>query len=268
VDIELALLKLTANKRGDNRIGNGEHYIFERLRQQYPSPGQVPLARRWEAIWTLIVRGLAYVDYSQGNWDNAELRPTALGRAVIEDPDFNPDSGSGYVDQIQASIPAASATVLQYIGEAHRAFTARCFFATAVMVGVASEAAFLEMAPSFGSWLQGNEQTQFLQVLNNPRVMFLETFKAFRKRVEGKAPLLPPDLGDSLDLTLNAVLDALRVYRNQAGHPTGKQIDRETAFIILQMAPRYLQKLYELKEFFDRANAASASGATDAAPHP
>jgi len=260
MDLEQALLRLAADKSGDNRIGTGEHYIFDRLKHHHPDLGRLPLARRWEAIWALIARGLAYVDFSQNNWDNAVLLLTTAGLAVANDPNFSPDDGSAYVDEVRSSVPDASATVLQYIGEAHRAYIARCFFATAVMVGVASEAAFLEMAPSFGSWLQGTEQTQFLQVLNNPRMMYLETFKAFRKRVEGKAPQLPPDLADGLDLTLSAVLDALRVYRNQSGHPTGKQIDRGTAFTILQMTPRYLQKMYDLKAFFDQASTTSAVG--------
>ncbi len=255
MDLEHALLTLAANDRADNRVGSCRHSIFQRLAQQYPALGQLPMTRRWEAIWTLIARGLAYVDYSQGNWDNATLELTAAGRAVAEDPNFNPDTGSGYVHQVRASVPDASVTVLQYVAEAHRAYEARCFFATAVMVGVASEAAFLEMAPSFGAWLQGAEQTRFLQVLNTPRLMYLEKFKEFRTRIEGKTARLPPGLADGLDLTLSAVLDALRVYRNQAGHPTGKQIDRGTAFTILQMVPRYLQKMYELKAFFDQANA-------------
>jgi uncharacterized lipoprotein NlpE involved in copper resistance len=59
------------------------------------------------------------------------------------------------------------------------------------------------------------------------------------------------------------------VYRDQAGHPTGKQIDRGTAFTILQMVPRYLQKMYDLKAFFDQASATSAAtGVNFAAPQP
>lgn len=256
MDLERALLALAADD--DRRIGSCNHYLFQRLQSEFPDLGRLPLSRRWQAIWTLIARGLAYVDFSKGNWDNATLELTDSGRAVVSDPEFNPDTGSAYVRQVRASVPDASATVLQYVTEAHRAYEARCFFATAVMVGVASEAAFLEMAPSFASWLPPGEQVRFRQVFDSPRVMYLEKFKEFRTRIDGKTPQLPPDLADGLDLTLSAVLDALRVYRNQAGHPTGKQIDRGTAFTILQMVPRYLQRMYDIKVFFDQANAAAA----------
>ena len=52
-------------------------------------------------------------------------------------------------------------------------------------------------------------------------------------------------------LTLDSVLDLLRIYRNQAGHPTGKHVSRDDAFITLQMFARYLQKLYTLRSFFE-----------------
>lgn len=52
-------------------------------------------------------------------------------------------------------------------------------------------------------------------------------------------------------LTFDAVLDLLRIYRNDSGHPTGKHIDHDTAFINLQMFARYLEKLYQFKAFFD-----------------
>jgi len=215
-----------------------------------------------------MARGLAYVDFSPGEWDNATLEVTDAGRAVAEDPEFNPDTGTAYVDQFRTSVPDASPTVLRHVSEAHRAYEARCFFAPAVMVGVASEAAFLEMAPSFGAWLPSGEQTRFFQDFNSPRVMYLEKFRQFRTRIEGKTPQLPPHLADGLDLTLSAVLDALRIYRNQAGHPTGKEIDRGTAFTILQMVPRYLQRMYDLKKFFDQENAAPVATAVQVTASP
>ncbi len=259
MDLECALLTLASNGRNDKRIGSGQHYLFQLLHAQYPELARLPLPLRWEAIWTLISRGLAYVDLSAGNWDNATFNLTTLGRAVAEDPDFNPESGITYMDQVLATVPNASPTVIQYVTEGHRAYEARCYFATAVMVGVASEAAFLEMAPSFGAWLQGAEQTKFLQVVNSPRVIYLEKFKEFRTRIEGKTSLLPPDLADGLALTLSAVLDALRVYRNHVGHPTGKQIDRGTAFTILQLVPRYLQRMYDMMTFFNQNHANTVS---------
>jgi len=76
-------------------------------------------------------------------------------------------------------------------------------------------------------------------------------FNEFRKRVEPHKPELPAHLSDGMALTMDAVLDLLRINRNDAGHPTERTIDREGAFISLQMFARYLQKLYAFKAFFE-----------------
>ncbi len=68
---------------------------------------------------------------------------------------------------------------------------------------------------------------------------------------------MPGELADGMSLTLDSVLDVLRTYRNDADHPTGKRISRDDAFINLQMFVRYLQKLYALKNFFERDDIAN-----------
>ena len=60
-------------------------------------------------------------------------------------------------------------------------------------------------------------------------------------------------VADGLDLTLNAVTDLLRVSRNDAGHPTGRSIDRDDCFIHLRMFVRYTHKLYLLKAHLQTA---------------
>jgi hypothetical protein len=65
-------------------------------------------------------------------------------------------------------------------------------------------------------------------------------------------------------LTLDSVLDVLRIQRNDAGHPTGRHLSRDDVFISLQMLSRYLEKLYRLKAFFDAA--ATAGGLAGSAP--
>ena len=59
--------------------------------------------------------------------------------------------------------------------------------------------------------------------------------------------LLPDELSDGLDLNISAVADLLRAVRNDAGHPTGRRLDRGDCFVHLQMFLRYMQKLYGLQ---------------------
>lgn len=86
---------------------------------------------------------------------------------------------------------------------------------------------------------------------------YIDKFQEFRKRLEAHKPELPEDLRDGMSLWLDGVLDLLRIYRNDAGHPTGKRLDREDAFTLLALFVRYAQKLYALKRVFDAASAAT-----------
>jgi hypothetical protein len=68
--------------------------------------------------------------------------------------------------------------------------------------------------------------------------------------VEARRVQLPNTLVDGMALTMDSVLDLLRVYRNDAGHPTGKSVTREDQYTHLQLFIRYLEKLYALRAFF------------------
>jgi hypothetical protein len=46
------------------------------------------------------------------------------------------------------------------------------------------------------------------------------------------------------------VLDLLRANRNDAGHPTGIQLEREDCFVNLRIFARLAERMYALKSFF------------------
>lgn len=249
--LQTTLLKLLANPNTDTRLGRGRHYLAEALRSQFPSNQQPTPRQIMSAVWSLISQGLAYIDYSQPAPENWKLCLTDAGLAAARDEAMNPDNPGDYIERLRAVVPGASPTVLQYAREAVISYNSRCYLASAVMLGVASEAAFLEMARSFGNWLPNGQRQRFLKIIENPHTIYLKKFIEFRKRVEPLKSSIPGELSDGMSLTLDSVLDLLRIYRNEAGHPTGKQVTREDAFINLQMFARYLQKLYALKAFFD-----------------
>ena len=199
----------------------------------------------------MLGQGLIHIDMSQPAHENWTWRLSSAGRAARTDAEINPDDPQGYLLRVKETVSSASETTMMYLEEAVLSYTGRRYLASAVMLGVAAEAAFLEMARSFGAWLPANESRTFLVIMDNQRQGYLAKFAEFRKRIEPRKPKLPRELADGMALTLDSVLDVLRIYRNDAGHPTGKRIDREDAFINLQMAARALQKIYALKAFFD-----------------
>lgn len=202
-------------------------------------------------MWHMVGDGLIYIDIEQPGPGNWELRLTEKGKNVLKsDDDFNPYDPDGYIDRLKGRIPDLDDVVLLYAKESLRSFNSDCYLAASVMLGVASERAFLLLAESFGSWLPKNQSEKFLKIAQDSKQNFLAKFSEFRKRIEPCKPNIPAEYSDNMALMLDSVCDLIRVYRNESGHPTGKIIDRGDAFITLQMFAIYLQKIFGLITFF------------------
>lgn len=260
-EVQSLLLKILA-RGGDTRLGRGQYYFHEAVRNVEPTLGCQPVM---EAVWALIGQGLAYIDYSQSPAENWVLDLTEAGLAAARDEEATPDDPGGYLRRLRSDVPGMSATVRAYAEEALGAYNARLYRSSAVMLGVASEAAILEAATSFASEMPEAESKQFLKTVNSRKQNFITKFAMFQDKLRSKKNELPDELADGLELTVHAVADLLRVSRNDAGHPTGRPVGRDDAFVHLRMFVRYARKLYALKSHFEGAKPSLALHPTAAA---
>ncbi len=246
-EVQSLLLKVLA-RGGDTRLGGGRHYFSEAVRNEAPESDQPTHLQIMEAVWSLVGQGLAYIDYSQPAAANWTLHLTAAGRAAAGDEEANPDDPAGYFRRLLQEVPSLSDVVKGYAYEALLAYNARLYRASTVMLGVASEAAVLEVATVLAETMKKSEADPFLETLNARKQNYVAKFEAFQQKLRSKRDLLPAEVADGFDLTMNAVGDLLRVYRNDAGHPTDRQVDRDDCFINLRMFVRYARKLSLLKK--------------------
>lgn len=251
MDIETLkkLIVQTLNDGGDARVGNGKHYLIDRVKAVHGIPN-ISFEMFFEAVWALIGQGLAYFESMNDVPTNWRMYLTEKGKRFANDEEFNPYHHDQYVIQLKSAIRDIPEIVIQYVSEAIASFQNDCFLSSAVMLGVASEAAFLEMAEAFVFFLQGKERDGFQNILRSHK-MYSDKFIEFRKRVAPHRNELPDEIADNMELTFNSILDLLRIHRNESGHPTGKVISKEDAFINLSMFARYLQKMYILKTYFE-----------------
>lgn len=229
----------------DRRIGIILHYIHEDFPDSRPSHGEL-----MEEIWSLIRQGYAYFDCSQPAASNWSLCLTDLGVEAVREGELNPYDPDGYLKRLREMVPQASDVVFQYAREGSVCFENRCYLACSVMLGVASEGAFLEMAEAFGNWLPADPAKGFLEILASPKKNYLTKFSEFRKRLEPLKSRLPSELADGMNLTLDSILDLLRIYRNEAGHPTGRVVDRDDAYTHLKLFAPYLKRMYSFRDYF------------------
>jgi len=254
--LELELLRWisTHNDRG---LGIVHRDFLAHARAACPQVGPVSKRRIMEAVWALVRTGLAYLDYDGGSSLHWGLVPTAKGKTAAGSGELNPYDTEAYLKTLRAKAPQVSETVRQYAHQALVTFRNDCFLASAVMLGVASEAAFLEMAAAFAKWLPGNEGDKFRELVASTRRDYVDKFREFRPRFQKYRSQMPGDAGDNL--TLDAIADLLRIYRNDCGHPTGRQVSREDAFANLRMFVSYTERLYRLKTFFETSRGTAES---------
>ena len=245
-DVQKLLLEVLS-RGGDTRLGRGQHYFSTNVLAAAPKSDQPNPHQIMQAVWSLISQGLAYIDYSQSSADNWALYLTEAGRAAANDEEINPDDPSGYIKRLLAEVPGISQVVKGYAEEALLAYNSRLYRASTVMLGVASEAAVLDVAISLASAMKESEAGPYLEVINAKKRNYIAKFEVFQQKLRSKKDLLPEELADGLELTINAVADLLRVYRNDAGHPTGLSVERDECFIHLRMFVLYARKLYLLK---------------------
>lgn len=247
MSVRAQALEVLGTPHADTRFQEG--YLPAAIRQRAGCrPHEV-----WEALWGLLADGLIYLDPAGqgGATDNWVWKLSAVGRQAISGGSWEPRDPEGYLRRLRRAVPDLDPIVDRYVDEALRAFNARCFLAASVMLGVASERAFLQLAETVAVALD-LDASKLAAALANPRASQHSRFIELRKVLEPRRSQLPHDLADNL--TLDAVSDLLRITRNEAGHPTGSSVDEDTARTHLLIAGGYLKKMAELQRHFAGAN--------------
>jgi len=248
----------------DARLGQGRWYFSDAVINSYPKDSKPSRDLINQTLWSLVGKGLVYIDISQPSPVNWEWRLTNAGIKSSNDEQFNPDDPDRYIGRLKENVPEVSDLALLYVQEAINCYDHDCYLGSAVMLGVASEAVFLELAEASIPWLEGSGDGLKI-ILENPRQPYVNKFKEFRKRLESRKTQLPPEIADKISITFDSLLDQYRLVRNDTGHPSGKTITREDQYIFLQMFGRYLQTVYKMKSFFQESkfSANLSNGAGD-----
>lgn len=249
-ELRRAALRVLAKSGLDvhKRFGLREYSLYATLQKELP--GDWDSHDFMQVMWRLVVEQLVFIDFHQPESSNWAWYLTSRGAQVVASGTYDPVDPDGYLRRLQA-IPELDPGIAVYAREALVSFEGKCFLASTVMLGVASEAAFDALVVAFQAWngLTVEEARRFADAINGKQ--YATRFDAFRRRLEPKKGDLPDELASGLELILNGVLELLRLNRNAAGHPTGRQIDETTAYTSLQLFEGYLRRLYALKSFFD-----------------
>ena len=78
----------------------------------------------------------------------------------------------------------------------------------------------------------------------------LRRINKFKEVLEENIGDIPREIKEDMDTNFAGIISVIRNFRNESGHPTGKVVSREQAFVLLQLFIPYCKKLYALIDFF------------------
>jgi hypothetical protein len=247
-ELRRTVLRVLSKPRSDAmRFGLGQYSLYDTVNKEGSWNGHQFMVVTWE----LVADGLIFLNYhnpSQPEYWTWGL--TERGKRLVETGTYDPSDPEGYLKRLSA-IEGLDPAIPVYAQEALLSYESKCYLACAVMLGVASEAAFDVLTDSFQKWnvLSESEGKALGDAIKGRQ--YAARFEQVRKRLEPKKRDLPEELSDGLDIVLTGVLELLRVNRNDSGHPTRRYIGETPAYASLQLFERYVGRLYELKRFFD-----------------
>jgi hypothetical protein len=203
-----------------------------------------------EVFWDLFRDGVITLGSDQYNEKFPFFRLTARGAKALEgDNAYLLHDLSSFEAQVRSRIPNIDDATLTYLKEALHAFRSGCVLSSAVMLGVAAE-------HTFDSILQ--------TIADNPAVAadyasvhkersLLRKINKFKSKIVQKKASFPKPILEDFDTNFLALQSLIRMFRNESGHPTGQTLEREQAFVNIQLFIPFCEKAYDLIEYFEGA---------------
>ena len=203
-----------------------------------------------EVFWQLLIEGVLAPGMDSSNLKLPWFHITKHGRDVLSSTEPQPYDPAGYLARVRERIVSPDATVMAYLAESLETFRKGNRVASAVMVGIAAERVFLLLCNSLAAALSiPGEKSAFAKLLDRfPMKPKLDWVHGKIQQIQKQAPTGFPD---NSTIMLVAIYDLMRCQRNELGHPreVPPQMERQDAFVNLQIFPRYYGIAEEVRTF-------------------
>lgn len=202
-----------------------------------------------QILWQFILQGILAIGRDEANANFPYISITEHGRQVIESGETLPYDPDGYLRKLKTEIPNIDPIIEMYVTESLQAYLKGLMFSSAVALGVASEKAFLILLDTFTNALSDPTMKSTFQRLQDTfRTKY--KFDQLRTKLMSIRGTLPRELSEDLESQFDGIFNLIRVTRNDAGHPTGQKIERDTAFVNLRLFITFCKKIYGLIDYF------------------
>jgi hypothetical protein len=206
-----------------------------------------------ECIWSLIIQGIVVPGYSSDSVHGANLpwiQVTEWGKSCLEKGEYVPHDAGLFLSRIRSQVPNLDPVVGLYLKEALNSFRSGNYLAVAVMTGVASERILIVLRDAIHSSIEDDRRKKLMEATENQTAKRI--YEEVSKRIDPIRERLPSELQESIDTELEGIFHEVRRTRNDAGHPTGRVIEKEEAYALLQLFPVYAKSAYTLMDWLKK----------------
>ncbi len=197
-----------------------------------------------EALWDLISQGIVMLGSTNQGTGAPHVTITRRGVKYIEAGTTIPIDSEGFLNSM--SLDDKDEIIKLYTEEAVSSFSSKNYLASAVMVGGAAERLIEILTSEFAEKLSPTLKAQYeKKVLSQEKIktifdaflIFLDT-NGIKKKISRVEK-------ETLEGVFPAIVQIIRITRNETGHPTGRIIDRDEVQGLIYQLKTAIKFVYE-----------------------
>jgi hypothetical protein len=197
-----------------------------------------------QAFWALVGNGLAMPGSRNGQDNNLPfICITDYGLACVQEDRQLPIDSEGFLEGMD--LDAIDDIIRLYVEEAVGTFSNRNYLAACVMAGSALERAILVMTQEYLQKIPGPMKAAYeKEVLSAQKIK--TRFDNFLEFIDsnGLKKALPRATQETLDSLFPAIVNLIRITRNDVGHPTGREVERDEAEALIYLLKSAIKFVY------------------------
>lgn len=199
-------------------------------------------------IWGLIIEGVYTPGAGMEDPNLPFLHATEYGRKCFEAGELTAHDPDDYLRRLKTVCPSIDDITLLYTGEALDTFLVGKLLAATVMIGVAAENMLLRLVAAVQSALDTPErQAKFEKATMGKKAK--TQHDEILSRLKSPFTPLPAEIEAVLTQQIDGIYDLIRRTRNEAGHPTGRRMERDETHALLLLFPTYCKTVHDLMEW-------------------
>jgi hypothetical protein len=155
-----------------------------------------------------------------------------------------------YIQKLLGQVPEINEVALKYFIESIKTFRTNFLLSSTVCLGVTSEKIILDLIESYKNSTFGDRNKKKLE-----KEFFInKKFNIFYKNIMNDKDTIKNSIANIEELMekINYIFKNIKENRDDAGHPTGKNFDKDELESFIRLFGKYARIVYDLKHFFDK----------------